>query len=164
VGEAVTQHRNDPTRRSNWFDRALDGIGHRGSSFCDVDALTHDDMTDRFLFQEFKNAGETMQAGQSKLLKGLARQDWVTVWSVRRRHDSGVDWYDVARGGPIEAITVEEYRARFARWWANQPVVVDAPTRRVLPTPPELPPEPPSVPREPAVALTAADIPWKGRS
>lgn len=158
----MTQYRVNPNAKSNWFDTALRDIGHRGSSFCDIDACTHDEVTDRFLFQEFKRADEPMSLGQNRLLKGLARRDFLTVWCVRRRLDGGVDWYDVARGGPVEAISVEEYRARFARWWANQPVCVAAPTRRQPSALPDPPPEPPP---EPAlVAITAADISWKGRS
>lgn len=115
----MTQLRRVPSSISNFFDRLLTGIGHRGSSFTDVDALTHDEATDRFLFQEFKNAGEALNRGQARLLKGLARRDFATVWCVRRLSDDTVEWCDVAtREHAI--LTAEEYRSKFRAWWANE--------------------------------------------
>lgn len=109
---------------SNYFDRLLDGVGHRGSSFTDVDALTHDDPTDRYLFQEFKGPGEELNKGQKKYLKGLSRREYTTVWCVRKRADGYIDWFDVATSIVIEVITEGEYRERFKRWWDRVPVVV----------------------------------------
>jgi hypothetical protein len=106
---------------SNYFDDALRGLGKRGSSFADVDAITHDGDTNRFLFQEFKREGEVMSKGQKILLRGLARVNYLTVWCVRKRNDGRVDWYDVAAGGDIRTMSVQEYQGRFAAWWANEP-------------------------------------------
>lgn len=114
----MTQRRNDPDRLSNYFDHLLRGIGHRGSSFTDVDALTHDERTDRFLFQEFKRSGEQLGRGQRRLLIGLARRDYITVWCVRLREDGDLDWCNVA-SRLAETISVHEYQARYRRWWNN---------------------------------------------
>jgi len=118
----VTQLRNNPTSLSNYFDRLLNGIGHRGSSFTDVDALTHDERTDRFLFQEFKQSTESIPKGQAKLLNALARKDYITVWCVRIREDGDLDWYDV-RLRRKETITTNEYCERFHRWWEREEII-----------------------------------------
>jgi len=131
---------------SNYFDRLLKGIGHRGSSFTDIDALTHDEATDRFLFQEFKALGEELSVGQARYLKALARRDFITVWCVRRLGDGRVEWCDVATRERA-VISEQDYRSKFAAWWNNgeQPKAV-APAA--------------SVPDLPLSSLTAADIQW----
>jgi hypothetical protein len=144
----VTQLRKFRDSISNYFDDVLVGIGRRGSSFMDVDAITHDGDTDRFLFQEFKDIDEEIPKGQARLLNALARKDYLTVWCVRKRADGRLDFYDV-RAQKLEAIEIEEYRARFARWWG-------------VTAPPLNPTEAPA----PADAIdydlpiTAADITW----
>jgi hypothetical protein len=114
----MTQRRNDPDRLSNYFDRLLSGIGHRGSSFSDIDACTHDGATDRFLYQEFKRQAEKINRGQADLLKALARRDYNTVWCVRPRADADLDWYNV-RTRKLEVISVKEYRELVRRWWRS---------------------------------------------
>lgn len=37
----MTQSRSKPDSISNWLDDILDGIGKRGSSFTDVDWISH---------------------------------------------------------------------------------------------------------------------------
>jgi len=118
----MTQIRRDPGALSNYFDRLLEGIGHRGSSFTDIDAASHDEATDRWLFQEFKGPDERLNRGQARHLLGLARQDYATVWCVRKRHDGRLDWCDVA-SRHTDVITTEEYQARFRRWWSRDPVI-----------------------------------------
>lgn len=108
----MTQLRRDQQAISNFFDRVLKGIGHRGSSFTDVDALTHDEATDRFLFQEFKNADEQLNRGQARLLKGLARREFCTVWCVRRLDDRHVEWCDVATAWNSDARRVSRQVSR----------------------------------------------------
>jgi hypothetical protein len=117
----VTQLRRDPSAISNYFDDVLRGVGHRGSSFTDLDACTHDEATGRFLFQEFKNEGEALNKGQKRLLLGLARLDYLTVWCVRRLPGDRVQWYDVAKSTEVETISIAEYRERFRLWWENAP-------------------------------------------
>lgn len=124
----MTIRRNDPDRLSNYFNALIDGIGHRGSSFTDVDACTHDEATDRFLFQEFKGPDERLNRGQSRLLKGLSRKDYVTVWCVRKRADGQLDWCDVATR-TRHTISTAEYKARFRRWWSNVPVICEPVTQ-----------------------------------
>jgi hypothetical protein len=135
----MTQRRNDPDAISNYFDRLLQGIGHRGSSFTDIDGATHDEATDRFLFQEFKRPGEQLNIGQRKFLKALARREYLTVWCVRAREDGHIDWCDVATRR-AETITEAEYQARFRRWWNQEAIVngnavvvpIEAPRRPLL--------------------------------
>lgn len=118
----MTQRKNaDPDSLSNYFDRVLEGIGHRGSSFTDVDALTHDERTDRYLFQEFKQAEEALNRGQARLLKGLARRDFITVWCVRRRTDGFLDWCDVATR-TAATIGLGEYQRLYRCWWNCQAI------------------------------------------
>jgi hypothetical protein len=127
---------------TNYFDRISDGIGHRGSSFSDIDRLdgallppplkdaplvvTHDGGTPhchRFLIQEYKEEGEAMGEGQRRTLEALATQEHFTVWQVVRRRDGRVGWKDLAaeRAKDAETITATEYRARVERWW-NIPI------------------------------------------
>lgn len=117
----MTQRRNDPDRLSNYFDGLLRGIGHRGSSFTDVDALTHDERTDRYLFQEFKREDEPLNRAQWRAFTGLARKDYITVWCVRKRKDGRLDWCDVAMRSK-ETISIEDYRRRFKCWWDDIPI------------------------------------------
>jgi hypothetical protein len=115
----MTQYRNDPQRISNFFDQLIAGIGHRGSSFSDLDAITHDKTTDRFLVQEFKHADETFPAGQRCLLAALAvhSSGLFTVWVVvKRPHDLVLFEWPCQVGTPI---TYAEYRDRFAAWWGG---------------------------------------------
>lgn len=131
----MTQRRNDPDRLSNYFDRLLEGIGHRGSSFSDVDAITHDEVGDRFLFQEFKRAHEPLNTGQRRLLMGLARQSFCTVWCVRQMEDGNLEWCDVqTRSRAI--LTPDDYRDKFRQWWAGaepMPTKVVVPARQSQP-------------------------------
>lgn len=117
----MTQHRNDPDKISNYFDRLLSGIGHRGSSFMDIDAVTHDGATHRWLLQEFKHEGEPLDKAQHWMLKDLAGElpKHFTVWVVVKREDGLIEFADYRPGQRVSAvtITVEEYRARFRCWW-----------------------------------------------
>lgn len=115
----MTQLRKCKCGISNHFDTILTGIGHRGSSFTDVDAVTHDARTHRFLFQEFKQEGEPVDPAQYRALKDLvAIPKHFTVWIVIKRHDGQIGWS--AFGHPERVISVVEYQARFAAWWADR--------------------------------------------
>lgn len=106
---------------SNYFDRVLRGIGKRGSSFTDVDAMTHDRHTHRFLAQEFKHDGEEVPTSQHWMLKDLAKiPDHFTVWQVVARSDGRFGFAVYRRDGTLstpETISADEYRARFHAWW-----------------------------------------------
>jgi hypothetical protein len=119
----MTQRRNDRDAISNYFDEIERGIGKRGSSFTDVDAVTHDRDTDRFLFREFKHAGERLTDGQLIMLRALATLPNCTVWIVRKLDDGciGVGLPD----RPQEQVTVADYRERLRCWW--YPLVVASP-------------------------------------
>ena len=125
----MTQYRNDPDKITNFFDRLLSNIGHRGSSFMDVDCLvvTQDDATHRFLFQEMKEHGERpISIGQRKTLIDLASEERHVVWFVRRRQDGYIDFIDITREietgqtpfSVVEIIDTGEYARRFKCWWA----------------------------------------------
>lgn len=148
----MTQYRDEPDRVSNQFDKWLKGIGKRGSSFTDVDALTHDEHDDRFLFQEFKGPNGTLSVGQSKTLKGLTRKEYVTVWCVRIRHDGQLDWCDVA-SRVADVIDVTEYQARFRRWWNREPIIIARPAATI--SAPHL-----DVTSDTSAMLHANDIQW----
>lgn len=113
---------------SNWFDSVLAGIGHRGSSFTDIDrlvvrALTHDGLSRRFLFQEFKRPREECSNGQWWALSDLARQPRTTVWLVRQCEGlESVEltvFFSEPNAGLLKAetLSIEAYRQRFADWW-----------------------------------------------
>jgi hypothetical protein len=141
----VTQRRNaDPNSLSNWFDRQLTGIGHRGSSFTDLDRLdwspmvfTQNDVTGRVLVQEFKQDGEKKNPAQFRALRGLARiaPQKLSVWCVVRRRDGFIGWCDVAtfvRTKQTEIITLDEFRGRFRRWWENGEGTYESPRAAML--------------------------------
>jgi len=116
----MTQLRKCKCGISNYFDTILGGIGHRGSSFTDVDAVTHDVRTHRFLFQEFKQEGEKIDPSQYRVLKDLvAIPKHFTVWIVVKRRDGQIGWSQFSQ--PEHVISVPEYQARFAAWWADCP-------------------------------------------
>lgn len=117
----------------------------------DVDALTHDERTDRFLFQEFKREGEALNRGQRRTLAGLARKDYLTVWCVRKLGGGQLEWCDVATR-EHGVITESEYRARFQAWWNNEPY--EGPMLPPAPMPVAMP-----VAHD-AKAITADDITW----
>ena len=115
---------------SNYFDEILEGIGKRGSSFMDVDAVSHDKDTHRFIFQEFKEPGEALHPAQAMVLRDLAGLPRCEVWFVRRADGGRIGW---ARFGSLdheELLTVEEYRERFRRWWKNE-AVTPAPAQSI---------------------------------
>lgn len=133
----MTQLRNAPSDISNYFDRLLHGIGHRGSSFMDIDRIdccpirvTHDGQTHRFLYQEFKHEGEASNAGQRRTLEALAIVPENTVWVVIKRRDGRLDWGQLTAGRQTQLYTISEvdYRSRYRRWWDNQ--TTTAPTTR----------------------------------
>lgn len=124
----MTQLRKQKDAISNYFDSILAGIGHRGSSFTDIDGATHDGATKRWLFQEFKQDGEKLDKAQRWMLRDISTLPaHFTVWVVVKRDDGRIGWAsfpDIT--GTYRIITVEEYQARFAAWWANKRFV-DAP-------------------------------------
>jgi hypothetical protein len=116
----MTRHRKYPDAISNYFDELLDGIGHRGSSFCDIDAITHDMATGRFLVQEFKNEGESVPSGQRMALRALSGLQGVTVWLAIRQNDGRIGFAEFPES-IVRSISVQDYKAKYQRWWANSP-------------------------------------------
>lgn len=131
----MTLLRREATAISNYFDALEADIGHRGSSFSDIDAVSvfiaeggrisavsHDGRTKRFLFREFKEAHERVSEGQKRLLMGLAWLPHVRVWLVRRTEHGTVtlvEFTGAACTFPLE-LTPEQYRRRFAAWWEGR--------------------------------------------
>lgn len=122
----MTQLRHCKCGNSNYFDRILAGIGHRGSSFSDLDAISHDHPTQRFLLQEFKREGERYEKAQHWMLRDFMLTlrklpEHFTVWMVERRTDERfIGW--AIYGQHLSIITVQEYQERFAAWWDDRAV------------------------------------------
>jgi hypothetical protein len=145
----MTQLRFHPGSISNYFDTVLRGIGKRGSSFSDIDAVAHDRDTHRFLVQEFKREGETINQGQHWMLKDLAAlPQHFTVWHVEKRVDGQIGFAEF--GSSSRVISVREYQARYAAWWANGPFELEDFSRTAPPLAPLTQP------------LMATDICWSG--
>lgn len=119
----MTVLRKDPGAISNYFNQLLDGLGKRGSSFMDVDAVSHDKDTGRFLFQEFKQPGEPLHPAQQMVLRELAGLPRCTVWFVRRLDRGCVGWVQYGDVRAEELLSEQEYQARFQRWWNNEPII-----------------------------------------
>ena len=122
----MTQLRKFRDDVSNYFDEVERGIGKRGSTFTDVDAITHDKDTGRFLFREFKREGEELVPAQRWVLAALAHLPGCLVWFVRQRADGRIGWAQFGSGRPEAVITVDEYRAKLARWWSSAPGMTPA--------------------------------------
>lgn len=119
----MTQLRKQKDAISNEMDRILEGVGHRGSTFTDIDAMSHDMRTHRFLFMEFKRPNESMTSGQRMALCDLALEERMTVWYVQLwpNGDYGqIAWADMRWPDSIDFISVEEFRARYRSWWENK--------------------------------------------
>lgn len=143
VGEAVTEYRKDPHSIRNWYDKLVDGIGHRKSSFCDVDVMeftptrlmiAHNRSASRALVVELKHEHERMLAGQEETLRWLASRSGFTVWLVTQRVDNMVGWNDFALSPSVPSVSITrgQFRDKYHRWWneritfaTNQPVQLD---------------------------------------
>jgi len=134
----MTQLRYHPGSISNYFDAILGGIGHRGSSFSDIDAVSHDGRTKRFLVQEFKREGEMRDKAQHWMLQDLAGiPKHFTVWVIEKRWDGMIGFAVVTCSrDPLAfyVISVEDYQDRFRAWWNNGEV-------RSVRGPSQIPPE-----------------------
>lgn len=119
----MTQLRKYPHAISNFFDEIEKGLGKRGSTFTDIDGISHDKDTKRFLFREFKQPNERLHPAQRMVLRDLAGLPRCTVWFLRRLRDGRIGFAQFGSGRLEEAITVEEYRARVRRWWNDEPVI-----------------------------------------
>lgn len=151
MGEAVTQLRKFRDSISNYFDDIERGVGKRGSTFTDIDAVSHDKDTRRFLFREFKCDGEPLNKAQRWTLTELAGLPRCTVWFVRRIDGGLIGWAQFGSGKPVVAITETEYRRLLACWWAEQPIVAN--TVQILGSQED-------VMELDRVLVTAADIRW----
>lgn len=113
----MTQLRKFRDSVSNYFDELERGIGKRGSTFTDVDAITHDKDTGCFLFREFKREGEPLADAQRWVLRELAGLPRCTVWFVRQRDDGQIGFAVFGSGEPEHVISEDEYRQKLNDWW-----------------------------------------------
>lgn len=118
----MTQFRKHPDAISNYFDALLQGIGKRGSSFMNMDAVTHDKDTRRFLFMEFKQPGEPLHPATRMVLRDLACLPRCTVWFVRRIDGGLIGFAVFGSGKREEVISEREFCERYRRWWSNEPL------------------------------------------
>lgn len=151
----MTQLRKYRDAISNYFDELTRGIGKRDSSFMDVDAVSHDKDTHRFLFQEFKQEGESLHPAQRMVLRDLAGLPRCTVWFVRRIEGGLIGWAEFGSGRLEEIITEADYCERFRCWWSDQKqeqkaIATSAPIK-LLPIP---------HPRDSVPMMTADEINW----
>jgi hypothetical protein len=116
----MTVLRRDPGDISNYFDGLFRDIGHRGSSFTDVDGLVHDGKTGRFLFLEFKQAGEPKPSrGQAIAMLALSTLPGCEFWGLRRMPPDDVNITICQDGAPTWTGTLGESSTQtlFASWW-----------------------------------------------
>lgn len=117
----MTVLRRDPQHISNYFDRLLSGIGHRGSSYMDLDHFAHDGRTHRFLGIEFKQINERLDKAALIALEDLALEPRWTVWFMGRSEAGLVVWGDFrALKISIQTISEADCRERYEAWWENR--------------------------------------------
>lgn len=90
----------------------------------DIDAVTHDKDTGRFLFQEFKQPEESLHPATAMVLRDLAHMERCTVWFVRRLGQKRIAWMEYRDGAPQheEIISEGEYQDRYRSWWQQSDV------------------------------------------
>jgi hypothetical protein len=112
----MTQLRREPDNISNHFDSLFRGLGHRGSSFTNLDGMCHDGKTHRFLMLEFKHEQEELNAAVRWSLSDLARLPKVTVWVIWKLP---AEQYGVRRlpDGHDEMMSASELQGAYTNWW-----------------------------------------------
>jgi hypothetical protein len=105
---------------SNELHAIEDGVGLRGSSFMDFDAVSHDGSTHRFLVRELKRPNEPLDQHVRIALMDVALERRWTVWYLQLWSDGRIAWADMRWPDSIDVLTVDEYRALLASWWANR--------------------------------------------
>ena len=117
----MTQLRKFPDDISNYFDEIEKGIGKRGSSFSNLDAVSHDgDKPERFLFREFKHESEDLDPAQKWALEGLARLPRCTVLVIRKLNSGIIElsvFMPKRNKWHKKTITVSEYQSKIKHWW-----------------------------------------------
>lgn len=139
----MTQLRKHRDAISNYFDELESGIGKRGSSFTDIDGVSHDGDTDCFLIREFKLKDELLDKAQRRTLQALARLPNCTVWFCRKLPHGRIAFGQFGSGRRAEVISEDEYRHRVSCWW-NGVDPASTPVSDVVPAPPA-----PTAPRKP---------------
>ncbi len=120
---------------TNYFDLLLKGIGHRGSSFSDLDffqgrlrlRVTHDGQTHRFLAMEFKYWRQLpLNPAQAWLMSDLARVPEFTVWLIAKRDDGRLGWINFRlindpNDMPQPAVISEgQCQSLYRQWWNRE--------------------------------------------
>jgi hypothetical protein len=117
----MTAFRADPDGPENFFDRLFSGIGHRGSSFTDVDGLSHDVASNRFLMFEYKRPFEKMSKGQQMALFAFSALPGCEFWGIRRTGE----FFDVivcqsGRQTWRGTIGWDALRSMYRGWWDGE--------------------------------------------
>jgi hypothetical protein len=87
----------------------------------DIDAISHDGRTHRFLVRELKRPGEPLDPATRMLLEDLALEPHFTVWYLQLWSDGRIAWADMLRPESIDVLTPEQYREGVLRaWWENR--------------------------------------------
>jgi hypothetical protein len=116
----MTQLIKNPDSISNHFDKLFSNIGHRGSSFTDVDGLVHDAKTNRFLLMEFKMPGERLSAGQEWAISEFAKQPGCWAWAIWLTKDPAlykIRYYPEKNDDTLSDTTLQRL---LADWWENK--------------------------------------------
>jgi hypothetical protein len=119
----MTQLRKFRDSISNYFDTLERGVGKRGSTFTDVDAISHDFDTGRFLFREFKRKDEPLDKAQLWVLRELAHLPGCTVWFLRVLDNGLIAFQQFGRQPVEDLLTEPEYLDRLRGWWYAPPTV-----------------------------------------
>ena len=109
-------------RLSNYFAALIDGAAGT-SSFMDVDAVTHDADTKRFLVQEFKYQGQILGTPQHWMLNELSEiPSHFRVWLVIKLDNGLIDFAQLEADFTyvLHTITPDEYRELFRYWRENR--------------------------------------------
>lgn len=115
----MTQLRKCKCDSSNILDTLEHGVGHRGSSFFDFDAVSHDGPTHRFLVREIKRPHEKLDHAVRIALMDLALEPRWTVWFLCFMADGRIAWLDMLYPDSMDVLTADEYRERLREWWDN---------------------------------------------
>lgn len=105
---------------SNVLDEIERGIGLRGSSFMDLDAVSHDAATHRFLVRELKRPNEGLDPAARITLCDIAMELRWTVWYLNLWTSDEIMWADMRYMDAIQVLTPDEYRERLKAWWQNR--------------------------------------------
>lgn len=88
----------------------------------DIDAISHDYKTRRFLVRELKRPNEALDPATRLLLEDLALEPRFTVWYLQLWSNGTIAWADMRRPElTLDVVTPFQYREELLRpWWENR--------------------------------------------